>query len=119
MENIFEGAKFGDKFRTRDGRMAIFCGKLPAINLYRIVIEGNLNSSNYSEFGTLNPHAESLYDIIGKWEEPINEEELAKLAEEYEGLINWEYNPDYAMYSSEQLINAYQAGYRKAKGGGL
>lgn len=26
--NIFKGAKFGDKFRTRDGRMAIYQRKV-------------------------------------------------------------------------------------------
>lgn len=72
MENIFENAKFGDKFKTRDGRMTIYLkywefGDFP----YDLIIDdewGPLESSCMSN-GFFNADSESPYDIVSRWEE--------------------------------------------------
>lgn len=128
MKNIFEGAKFGDKFMTRDGKKAI------VINLTRhfqditmaLTIEGDEDAFYrfYHEDGTAKKEAgdTDAVDIVSKWKEPVDEEKLNKLAEshcenyDFEPTqrnstdSGWEYGHTYT-----QLVECYKAGYRKAK----
>lgn len=116
MENIFENAKYGDKFLTRDGLIGLFiqqnglgdvvyiCQPKGCIYCERIVRSNGLCLNGF----------EDSSDIIGKLEEPINEEELDRLAKE-----NYPYEDGVgeARFNSHQhkLREAYKAGYRKAK----
>ena len=44
MSNIFDEAKFGDKFKTRDGRIAIFYSVCEEDDGYNFIIEPSENS---------------------------------------------------------------------------
>lgn len=68
--NIFENAKFGDKFRTRDGRMAIYNGR--SIDRYWLIVERH--PWNIIGFNSCGRHSglEEDIDIISEWQEPIN-----------------------------------------------
>lgn len=117
MSNLFENAKFGDKFRTRDGRMAIFLQKYKVSEFrYEFAIEDYDEGRRFylcKEDGSFF-HKECGEDIIGKWQE-INEEELDKLAKQYmteerECIIKGAC--DLSFYDLE---TAYKAGFHKAK----
>lgn len=74
MINLNE-CKFGDRLRTRDGRMAIFCGK----SQYRgflLVLEGEKHPfmliNNYDSDGTcsfFSERSDGKFDIVNRWEE--------------------------------------------------
>ena len=76
--NLFENAKFGDKFRTRDGRMAIY-NYHSIRGWHDIIIEGKGRSYHFADHcnGIIrlpqNPDPDIDYchpiDIVGKWEE--------------------------------------------------
>lgn len=72
MINLSE-CKFGDKLKTRDGRMAVFLEGYEFVQGFACAIKGEENSFStmfyrpdgkvfYSAFG-------NKYDIIGKWTE--------------------------------------------------
>lgn len=112
MANIFENAKFGDKFRTRDGRMALYISG--GLNLHILYVEGEDEPDDFDRHGLFYySYGGKLtsFDIIGKWEEPINKEELKELARHFAddemNISIPERNGRYA---------GYQAGFRKAKG---
>lgn len=131
MENIFENAKFGDKFRTRDGRMVIFV-KSEGTNNFHPDVEAECILEEFSYViidkshpmlskgsrcfsdGT-NIYEHSDEDIVGKWEKPVDEEKLHKYAEEY--YINHGDIPPYANTDTvwKQIKDAFEDGYRKAK----
>lgn len=83
MDNIFENAYFGKAYKTRDGRKAIYAGKLPSTNLHRLLVEDTLDTFNYDEFGSFKPHGDSVFDIVSECHEEINDEELRKFIEDY------------------------------------
>lgn len=84
MKNIFEGAKFGDKFKTRDGRMALFLqldeivdtigktiGKLAYVYTlqdgeYSVALNGISTSENDIILHNINTDKLNE-DIISKW----------------------------------------------------
>lgn len=135
MENVFENAKFGDKFRTRDGRLAIYLSTAyggsvddkynPPFMIVYCAVEYHFKYEDGSEKYTYgiekynengkwnkwNPEDDDL-DIVGKWEEPIDEEKLTKMANEYM------LHPDRTIESYSlltEMMEAFKAGYRKAK----
>ena len=88
--NIFKDAKFGDKFITRDGRVALFIVKLnlryfgKIKTCYRCIIEDEYDTFyDYDKNGLnieggyteLENEIIEYYgsDIVGKWQEPIND----------------------------------------------
>lgn len=88
MENIFENAKFGDKFRTRDGRKAIFINCATERNdvyfKYYCTIE-DLDGiyEVFDSQGRCHRDSDSPIDIVSEWQEEISEEELDELAEQW------------------------------------
>ena len=84
MNNIFENAKFGDIYISKDGSRNSFCsftksGSDTLTKLYRegwgvviFYLDGQVHSGVV--FGK-----RIDFTIVGKWQEPINEEELDKL----------------------------------------
>lgn len=136
--NIFENAKFGDKFKTRDDRMAIFV-KSEGTNNFHPDVEAECILEEFSYViidkshpmiskgskcfsdGT-NIYDDSNEDIISRWEETVDEERLDTLANDFCGKFDfeptqrnctdsgWEYGHTYT-----QLVECYKAGYRKAK----
>lgn len=108
MNSIFGNAYFGKPYKTRNSKKAIYAGKLPAVNLHRLLVEDLLDTFNYNEFGSFRTQGESQHDIVSEWQE-IDEEELDKLANEYEDRSGLE-------LGLNDIHDAYKAGYRKAKG---
>lgn len=130
MENMFEDAYFGKQYRLRNGKMAVYIGK---INYDYLIVEGKYISFPYNTDGTShdNPYDEEL-EVVSEWKESINDEELEMLAfnnycnychycesanaktleEKYEACQKSEcYRKTYVW----KLITGYKAGYRKAK----
>lgn len=68
MENIFENAKFGYKFKTRDGRLAIYTRKA-VDGLHYLVPEGSSFTYGYNDDGTLSSKVDSGFDIVSKIDE--------------------------------------------------
>lgn len=125
MKSVFDGAVFGDKFRTRDGRMIIYMNPV-ACNAHCVA------ELNNEPVGTIFHHADFRCviddtkdcDVIGRWEEePIDMDKLrceasvyADKNKHYYGEWDafrerWEHVTDY-----EDVKNAYIAGYCKAQG---
>ena len=110
MENLFASAKFGDKYCTRDGRMAIYIK--PNYYLEKpdgshwMILEHSLITSRYSKCGSLIGSDKCSHDIVSRWVESINEEELDKLALEYN---------DGSLPNDFDYRNGFKDGYHKAK----
>lgn len=73
MVNLNE-CKFGDKLKTRDGRMALFLGEIFVfLKGFVCAIKGEgveFSTEYYKNDGTvLNSALCSKYDIVGKWED--------------------------------------------------
>lgn len=111
MKNIFENAYFGKSYKTRDGKKAIYHGSKKykssdgkVWTYHYLMIEPEnvdvfgedmvinhydayINDNGIGRFANLKYYKDSgvnaKYDIISEWKEPINEEELDKLAEAY------------------------------------
>ena len=71
MSKIFEGAKFGDAFKTKDGRKAIYDAH--ENKWHYLILEGGFDIICQDDgIDTIND-----YDIVGRWDEPIDEKPLA------------------------------------------
>lgn len=81
MKGIFEGAKFGDRFVTRDGQMAIYVAKHEECNYY-----GGTNISHtyalenrctvhWCKDNGINLSFIEDFDIVGRWQESIDDDE--------------------------------------------
>lgn len=110
-KNIFEGAKFGDKFLTRDGRIALYLHECTRIfgkdcgHHLVIFTDADAYASNGKLWCDKDLKEESEYDIVSRYQEPIDEEKLDEVATDYTNNVgqgNW------------QELEAYKAGFRKA-----
>lgn len=131
MNNIFENAKFGDRFRTRDGRMSIFLQPyIPTYgDNYFIMAVGDsfvthpistefkvyADGRNFSLKTPLGFNDEK-FDIVGRWETPIDENELNKIATDFadvqfEGLVRGD---DYTDMDYQRCTHNFKVGYRTA-----
>lgn len=120
MKKIFENAKFGKTYKTRDGSKAIFICQRTNSKIwdltrpYACIVEGYGEIWNYSSDGRLyiGDGFETENDIISEWKDEIDEEELDKLAEEYcKKRYGETTKTSVLMYDIDE---AYIAGYRKA-----
>ena len=68
MKNIFEGAKFGDKFKTRDGRTAIYAQAIEGHHY--LIPEKSSFTYGYNDDGTLDSKIDVGFDIVSKIDEP-------------------------------------------------
>lgn len=82
MEDIFKGAKFGDKFRTRNGRIAVLWYYHVGMGIIDQMVFITTGANKLLVDGKGVSYHNTDDDIVGKWEEPIDEKELDKLAEE-------------------------------------
>ena len=74
MSNIFEGAKFCDTFKTKGGRKAIYNGC--ENKWHYLILEGGWGIICHDDgLDTINDH-----DIVGRWDEPIDEKHLDNMA---------------------------------------
>lgn len=115
MDNIFEGAYFGKPYKTHDGRKAIYY-HCRSDSTHELIVEACGPVIIYWSNGetTHNVNNKRL-DIISKWTEDVNEEELDKLVE-----IEFPYFPDKTNLDKaynkiiHDLRIAFKEGYRKA-----
>lgn len=107
MSGLFEGAKFGDRFVTRDGRNALYILKDDYAMLF--AVEGCKCIIACYHDGTMMYPCDSAYDIISRYVEPIDEDELDRLARIYEKQY------EYCEYFPEEIMEAFKAGYCLAK----
>lgn len=112
MSNIFENAKFGDKFRTRDGRMAIYWVK--AEPDYNALILDDCEVICNNEGKEIHYFASCNMDIASRWQEEINEEELDELANEDAEKAYILKDSNYNLWYL--VTETFKRGYRKAKG---
>lgn len=70
MSELFDNAKFGDKFKTRDGKLAIYdrCTAWSVDKPHILLVE-DYGISSYSENGSYNSGEEFQFDIVSRWEE--------------------------------------------------
>ena len=74
MSKIFEGAKFGDAFKTKDGRKAIYDAH--ENKWHYLILEGGFDIICQDDgIDTIND-----YDIVGRWVEPIDEKRFNDMA---------------------------------------
>lgn len=83
MSNIFQNAKFGDRFNTIDGRMALFVGwdgEMKSCFLY--VEEGGMQFYGEERYRLdgVTFTGSTYHDIISRRIEPIDEDKLEELA---------------------------------------
>ena len=110
--NIFENSYFGKPYKTRDGRKALY------LYDYKCWIENDKDYTEYYPDGKwFQANIEHCLDIISEWQESIDEKELDELAYEYVSKApqsgeGYEYQGEWIW---EDMVDAYKAGYRKAK----
>ena len=122
--NIFDDAKFGKVYVTREWRKALYIEKVDVE--HKLYIE-NVGISYHNSDGTHKFFSElydsettkqySEYDIIAEWNESINEKELHTLADEnnpYEFYRHYEISDEDDFHTI--FNNGFKMGYRKAKG---
>lgn len=81
-KNLFASAKFGDKFKTRDGRMAIYIGRDHVDDLFPMVLWVELENKyfKFQEDGSVSLSLpDRPIDIVSRWEEPIDEDNLRSI----------------------------------------
>ena len=126
MKEIFEGAKFGDKFVTRDGNVAIFhrrfirtCHAAPSEPSYQGVslmvkgqaylVEKGLDGKDMTDY-YITTRSEQPTDIIGRWKEPIDECKVEKLSKESNP-----YDKSDSVAMHDAYSDGFYDGYCKAK----
>ena len=117
MNNIFENAKFGDKFIDLDGKILIFLSLIRMDELSRAYMACEDGNSFGYDIYLVMPDF-----IASKYVEPINEEELNKSAEDFCDTIDFEptqlNESQTGMecgYTYMHLIKCYKEGYHKVK----
>lgn len=78
MINIFENAKFGDRFKTRDGRMAIYLYERG--EKHYLIVDTTKNPCPYRCNGKLDLYRQSIFDIVSSFRNPISKAELDQKA---------------------------------------
>lgn len=70
MDNIFENAKFGDKFRSRDGKLNIYIRCFNGKEGYHYLLRSDhVSPLPFNDDGSVRFFNKCL-DIVGKWVEP-------------------------------------------------
>lgn len=114
-KNMFKNAYFGKLYKTRDGNKAIYIYKETIYPFRHALSLGGVVNAMYKENGLYDMEIEAdnyHADIVSEWDEPINEEELDRLA-----YTEFYVDGDCPSYESELdiFISAFKKGYQKAK----
>lgn len=128
MENIFENAKFGDKFvldKPFDGELPyiIYLGKriIPfgendgelAYDFAGQTLEGEYTEIVADKDGKV--YDEENRNIISHWEEKISEEKIGKIAEDSWNNLRKFASAKHVEDSLNNYVRGFIAGYNKAK----
>lgn len=128
MSSIFENAKFGDKFKMRNGNPALYVRSyMSGDTLTHYLVQEQLKASilqcyddgqncmNHKEWNEILFPEYVQYDIVEKWEESIDEKKLVHDAHNYYNSQEPTYEFQNYRLGMDDIIDAYKAGYRKAK----
>lgn len=114
MKNIFENAYFGKQYKTRDGRKAIYA-HIAKNDYHLLLIQDEVTSRIYEQDGRAH-YVDRELDIVSEWQEPIDENELDKMAiDDILKVLNSDYYD--GRISFKMVKEIYKAGYRKAMEG--
>lgn len=88
MKDLFKDAKFDDKFKTRDGQMAIYIAKHIETNIYdssKSSVEHTYALKDRCTVHWCKDNGENLsyitdFDIVGKWDEEKKPLEISDIA---------------------------------------
>ena len=71
MSNMFKNAVFGDKFKTRDGRLAIYSHNSGDNYSHWLLIDGEFDLEPFTKSGdhNLEGYMNKNLDIISHWED--------------------------------------------------
>lgn len=111
MKTIFDGAKFGDVFKTRNGKKAIYV--IHSDDRYGFVVDGFCETMPYvlednickiARFDSpyTRTHYSSDMDVVEKWKGDIDEKYL-------DGLVHQYYD-----WAGSDCMEAFKDGYRRA-----
>lgn len=113
--NIFEGAKFGDKFITKDSRVCSYvgiyqeCVKYPYFTKHLVIFENEICTEVYTEKGVgQHKFSGDNSDIVSRYQESIDEKKLDELARTEYQTKTW------LEFPTDDRVRYYKAGYRKA-----
>jgi len=107
MENIFDGAKFGDKFVTKNEKIAIY-HKKTLYGKHYLMVEDLLEFVPYDEDGIC--LGDDEWDIVSKYQEPIDEEKLRDKAYKWIKFVKGD-----DLKVKLLALKCAMIGYRKAK----
>lgn len=108
--SIFDKAKFGDKFKTRDGRMAVYishfyeeyrCFEENGIN-HKLMVKDCSRPLWYYDDGKGDFPNQDMY-IVSRWEEPINDEEIEEIANSQNRI---------KLFYTQQLKDVWKSGFK-------
>ena len=81
-KNVFKGAKFGDKFMCRNGKMAVYLKDLGGKEYHHLLYLKDEGDTTFADNGSYYYDKEDALDIIGRFEKPVDES-LQQAADEY------------------------------------
>lgn len=115
MNNIFENAYFGKAYKTRDGRKMIYLIPCPGGEMHKLLDE-DINIEHLHKNGQYAKLYPLPCDIVSEWQEPVDEEELNKLAlKEYAEWALPLKEDEYILDEHTKMqIEAFKVGYRKS-----
>ena len=109
MENIFEGAEWGDKFLTKDGRIAIYSHFFKEKRYHKLFVQedGVIDMPIFCAFSgqSIGDYSSETEDIVGRYDEA----DLDQIAHKYAETTSFPINMD----ENEKIAAAYKAGYRR------
>lgn len=110
MENIFKNAYFGKAYKTRDGKKAIYWKH--GVEHHLLIETGYmLCKDDGLSFNINKPNL----DIVSEWQDVIDDNNLNEIAYEELGVSKEDMEEfDACLWTSDDYIDAFKAGYRKA-----
>lgn len=109
-KNIFKGAKFGDKFKCRNGKLAVYLKDLGGKEYHHLLYLEDDGDTTFADDGRYYYDKEDALDVIGRFEKPVDEEKIKEMAE-----VKFS---DCSFYSYEEsYVGGFLDGYRQASNG--
>lgn len=109
---MFENAYFGKPYKTRDEKMAIYWRHAYRHHLFT---ESGPIECDDDGFFSCCPDLSTIFDIVGEWEEEVDEEKLDRVAENERLWYRYEHQDCSYTIDDNVFKDAFKAGYKKAK----
>lgn len=112
IKELLDNASFGDMFINENHERCVYLRMFISNGVKYYMSNGRFEFS-VNEYGIVDKNLYPLAsDIVSEWQEPINDEELDRFARTYISKNSIPYEP---LLTIGEQIEAYKAGYRKAK----